>query len=116
MGARMQADNISLFPTVSRAGRYGSRRVCTVRGAGGELAVVLCSVSATGAFVETEGSMLIGSSVTLLHPEAGGIAARVARVARDGAALAFTPGEQATTFALAAMCADMTIRARRDDV
>ena len=71
---------------------------------------MLRNISVAGAFVETERVFSIGDTIMLLHPEAGEISAGVVRLARDGAALAFTLGEQAATFALSAICADMTIR------
>lgn len=75
----------------------------------GEYPAILRRVSAAGAFVETSPVIGIDDDVVLLHPEAGQIRGRAVRLARDGAAIAFTFGEQAATFALAAICAEMTV-------
>jgi hypothetical protein len=111
----MHADNIRHFPASPPAKRCRGDRRCTLRAHGGDIAVVLRNVSAAGAFVETGDAVPVGSRVLLVHPEAGPIEARVTRVADDGAALAFNVGVRASTFALAAICADMTVRAGRDD-
>lgn len=107
----MQASNIRQFPRRPGFRSPVSRRRCKLRTGNGDLMVVLRSVSAAGAFVEIEGTVALDASVVLMHPEAGQISAQVARVGREGAALTFDVGPQATTFALAAMCADMTVRA-----
>ena len=107
----MHADNIRNFPERRVDLRYASNRRCTLRVDGSEYDGMLRNISAAGAFVETQRALGIDEIVTLLHPEAGQISARVVRLARDGAALAFAAGEHAATFALSAICADMTIRA-----
>lgn len=106
----MHADNVRQFPDRRTGPRYESGRRCALRIDGAEHPGTLRNVSAAGAFVETARPVAVGDILTLLHPEAGQIAAHVTRVAADGAALAFTVGEHAVTFALAAICADMTVR------
>ena len=111
----MQADNIRQFPRAPQ-GRPNGRARCTVRATGRDIPAVLRSVSALGAYVETDpGAIAVDTTVMLLHPEAGQIAARVDRVSGRGATLAFMVGQHAATFALAALCAAMTMRARPDD-
>jgi hypothetical protein len=111
----MHADNIRQFQASAPANRRRGGRRCTLRAHGSDIAVLLRNISAAGAFVETGDDVPVGSRVLLVHPEAGTIDARVTRIADDGAALAFTIGERASTFALAAICADMTVRAGCDD-
>jgi hypothetical protein len=68
----------------------------------------LRSVSARGAFLETNARPPLGRRVSLQHPEAGTIAASVSSVAPDGIQLAFAGDGAAIAFALAAIGADMT--------
>lgn len=110
----MHADNIRYIPVRGARPDRIAGRPCALRVGGAEIVGTLRNVSAAGAFVEIDRSIDIDEVVTLLHPEAGQIRGRVVRIARDGAALAFTVGEQATTFALAAMCSDMTVRTGGD--
>lgn len=104
----MISNNIREFP-LHNAARIRSGRFCTLHAAGEDLSVSLRDVSAAGAFVETEHVLRIDEQVVLSHPIAGAIRARVVRVGRDGAALRFVVGEDAATFALASLCAGMTI-------
>jgi hypothetical protein len=68
----------------------------------------LRSVSAVGAFLETNARPELGSVVALRHPEAGEIAAVVHGTSRDGIELRFECGEKSVAFALAAITADMS--------
>jgi len=102
----MIGNNISEFPRRHAAVRSG--RFCTLHVAGMEIGAALRDVSAAGAFIETDHVFHIDEPVILSHPLAGTIRARVVRVGRDGAALRFTAGEDAATFALASLCAGMT--------
>lgn len=106
----MYADTIRFFPNRRRNSRHASTGRCALQVRGSEHAGTIRNISAAGAFVETECAVSIDEFVTLVHPEAGQLQARVVRIARDGAALAFTLSEQAATFALSAICANMTVR------
>ncbi|HEX8379180.1 MAG TPA: PilZ domain-containing protein [Allosphingosinicella sp.] len=68
----------------------------------------LRSVSASGAFLETNARPALGDRVELRHPEAGAIRATVRSLAPDGVELGFVFGEDSVAFALAAIAADMT--------
>ena len=68
----------------------------------------LRSIDATGAVVETSLKLALGASVTLRHPDAGEIAARVSAVATDAVTIGFDLGERSVAFALAAVAADMS--------
>lgn len=68
----------------------------------------LRSVSAAGAFLETNARPALGEAVSLAHPEAGAIGGRVEAVHVDGVALSFAGDEAACAFALAAITADMS--------
>ena len=68
----------------------------------------LRTIDATGAVVETSVKPALGASVSLRHPDAGEIAARVAAVAADSITIGFEVGPQSVAFALAAIAADMS--------
>ena len=68
----------------------------------------LRTVSATGAFLETNARPAVGTTVELRHPEAGAIQATVRAVGSDGVELGFACSEQSVAFALAAIAADMS--------
>lgn len=68
----------------------------------------LRSVSAAGAFLETNARPSLGAAVSLRHPEAGSIDGRVNAVHSDGIALSFAGDEEACAFAFAAIAADMS--------
>ncbi len=99
--------NIREFPRPSAAMRAG--RSCTVRTDAAEVGAFLRDISAAGVFIETDHHLSIDDDVVVSHPVAGSIRARVTRVGKDGAALAFPSGDDAATFALASLCAGMTI-------
>jgi hypothetical protein len=69
---------------------------------------LLRTVSATGAFLETNARPQLGSDVELHHPEAGAIAAVVTAVSSRGIEIAFHFGEESVAFALSAIAADMS--------
>ncbi len=76
--------------------------------AGDAAPAALRTVSASGAFLETNIRPEPGSRVELHHPEAGAIEGLVESLCADGVRLAFTPTEQSVAFALAAIAADMS--------
>jgi hypothetical protein len=76
--------------------------------ADGPAPAALRTVSASGAFLETNLRPALGDSVELRHPEAGAIAATVRALADDGIELGFARGEASVAFALAAIAADMS--------
>ena len=68
----------------------------------------LRSLSATGAFLETNARPAVGAAVELRHPEAGRIDAVVRSLSPEGVELGFAYGEASVGFALAAIAADMS--------
>lgn len=89
------------------ASRWRRRRMCILV-AGAPAPAALRSISASGAFLETNARPRLGEPVELRHPEAGAIAATVRSLAPEGVELAFAFGETSVAFALAAIAADMT--------
>lgn len=89
------------------ASRWRRRRMCVLI-AGAPAPAALRSVSASGAFLETNARPALGEAVQLRHPEAGAIAAVVSSLAPDGVELAFARTEASVAFALAAIAADMS--------
>jgi len=89
------------------ASRWRRRRMCVLI-ADHPAPAALRSVSASGAFLETNARPPLGATVELHHPEAGGISGRVSAVADDGIALVFACGEPSVAFAMAAIAADMS--------
>lgn len=89
------------------ASRWRRRRMCILV-ADGPAPAALRTVSASGAFLETNLRPALGDSVELRHPEAGAIAATVRALADDGIELGFARGEASVAFALAAIAADMS--------
>lgn len=100
--------NIREFPRSNRK-TVSAGRSCTVRTDKTEVDAFLRDISAAGVFVEMDHQLSIDDNVVVSHPVAGSIRARVIRVGKDGAALAFPSGEDAATFALSSLCAGMTI-------
>ena len=76
--------------------------------AGAPAPAALRTISASGAFLETNARPALGDSVELRHPEAGAIDATVRSLGPDGVELAFPFGEESVAFALAAIAADMS--------
>lgn len=68
----------------------------------------LREISGAGALIETHLRPELGSSVSLRHPEAGTIDAKVIGHDKEGVRLAFDRGEAAIAFALTAITADMS--------
>jgi hypothetical protein len=89
------------------ASRWRRRRMCLLAGPQPAPAA-LRSVSASGAFLETNARPALGTQVTLAHPEAGSIIGEVSAFAEDGVALRFVEGEASVAFALAAITSDMS--------
>ncbi len=102
MGARFELTADAAMTT-----RWRQRRMC-VLACGAEYPAGLRSVSAGGAFVETNARPALGDAVTLHHPEAGRVGGTVDAVHADGVALRFAGDEAAMAFALAAIAADMS--------
>ncbi|HYW15051.1 MAG TPA: hypothetical protein VE891_02715 [Allosphingosinicella sp.] len=89
------------------ATRWRRRRMCILV-AGAAAPAALRTVSASGAFLETNARPALGASVELRHPEAGAIAATVRGIGPDGVELAFHCSEASVAFALTAIAADMS--------
>lgn len=98
---------LSKAKATNMATRWRRRRMCVLIGDGPSPAA-LRSVSATGAFLETNARPELGRVVELRHPEAGTIAGTVRSVAHDGVAIGFECSERSVGFALAAIAADMS--------
>jgi hypothetical protein len=97
----------SLGGAAIMATRWRRRQMCVLV-ADTPAPAALRSVSATGAFLETNARPALGRSVELRHPDAGTIAGIVRSVAQDGVAISFDYGEVSVGFALAAIAADMS--------
>jgi hypothetical protein len=89
------------------ATRWRRRRMCVLV-ADAPAPAALRTIDATGAVVETSVKPALGASVSLRHPDAGEINARVAAVAADSITIGFDVGPQSVAFALAAIAADMS--------
>ena len=89
------------------ASRWRRRRLCVLI-AGDPAPAALRTISASGAFLETNARPALGAAVELRHPEAGAIGAIVRSLAPDGVELGFPLGETSVAFALAAIAADMS--------
>lgn len=89
------------------ATKWRRRTMCVLLAADAAPAA-LRSVSATGAFLETNARPATGSKVELHHPEAGAIAATVRALRDDGVELGFACSEASMAFALSAIAADMS--------
>ena len=89
------------------ASRWRRRRMCLLV-AESPAPAALRSINAAGAVVETSLKPALGAAVTLRHPDAGEIAARVCAVSADAVTIGFDLGERSVAFALAAVAADMS--------
>jgi hypothetical protein len=89
------------------ASRWRRRPMCVLV-ADLPVPAALRTVSALGAFLETNARPAPGARVALLHPEAGTIEAEVDALALDGVSLRFACTERSVAFALAAIAADMS--------
>jgi hypothetical protein len=76
--------------------------------AGAPVPAALRTVSASGAFLETNARPDLGAPVELRHPEAGSIEATVRGIAPDGVEIGFHCSEASVAFALTAIAADMS--------
>ncbi len=91
--------------SVSTANRWRQRRMCalvTTEVAPG----CLRSVSARGAFLETNARPTLGGHATLHHPDAGAIDAIIVGHDADGVRLAFDYDADSVGFALGVIAAD----------
>lgn len=95
------------FTGAAMASRWRRRPMCVLI-ADHPAPAGLRTVSASGAFLETNARPPLGSAVELHHPEAGAIAGIVRAAADDGISIAFDCGEHSVAFALAAITADMS--------
>lgn len=102
MGARAE-----LSVKTAMTSRWRQRRMCALS-CGETFPAALRSVSAAGAFLETNARPALGATVSLRHPEAGTIGGRVDALHADGIALTFASDEAACAFALAAIASDMS--------
>ena len=102
MGARRR-----FISATAMASRYRRRRMCVLIH---DLPVpaALRDVCATGAFLETNARVPLGTEVELHHPEAGAISGIVRSVSTGGVQVSFRCNEQSVAFALAAITADMS--------
>ena len=95
------------FTSAAMASRWRRRPMCVLI-ADHPAPAGLRTVSATGAFLETNARPAVGRTVELHHPEAGAIAGTVLGMSEDGISIAFDCGEHSVAFALAAITADMS--------
>ena len=89
------------------ASPWRRRRMCVLI-ADLPVPALLRTVSATGAFLETNARPQLGCDVELHHPEAGAISAVVSALSNRGIEITFNFGEESVAFALAAIAADMS--------
>ena len=89
------------------ASRWRRRRMCVLVHEQPAPAA-LREVSATGAFLETNLRLDIGTRIALHHPEAGAIDGVVRSIAHDGIGIDFDFNIRSVGFALAAIAADMS--------
>jgi hypothetical protein len=89
------------------ASPWRRRRMCVLV-AGKAAPAALRTVSARGAFLETNVRPAPGSRVELHHPEAGAIEGMVEAIGADGIRIGFACTEHSVAFALAAIAADMS--------
>lgn len=89
------------------ATRWRRRRMCVLI-ADAPTPAALRTIDATGAVVEISVKPTLGAAVSLRHPDAGEISARVVAVATDSVTIGFDLGPQSVAFALAAIAADMS--------
>ncbi len=68
----------------------------------------LRAIDGTGAVIETILKPELGAAVSLRHPDAGEIAARVTAIACDSVTIGFEVGAPSVAFAIAAIAADMS--------
>ena len=96
------------FPSKqSMASRWRRRRMCILI-ADRPAPAALKDISGRGAVVETRAKVGIGCAVTLQHPEAGTIGAKVIGHGDGTLRLAFARTEASVAFAMAAIASDMT--------
>ena len=89
------------------ASPWRRRRPCLILARGTHMAA-LTEISGRGATLECSAALDLGDTITLAHPEAGRIEARVEALTSKGISIAFEPGGAAMAFALAAITADMS--------
>jgi hypothetical protein len=87
--------------------RWRRRRMCVLV-ADAPAPAALRAIDATHAVIETSVRPELGAAVSLRHPDAGEIAARITAVAADSVTIGFDVGPASVAFALAAIAADMS--------
>lgn len=89
------------------ATRWRRRRMCVLV-ADAPAPAALRTIDATRAVIETSLRLELGAAVSLRHPDAGEIAARVTAIASDSVTIGFEVGPLSVAFAIAAIAADMS--------
>ena len=93
------------------ASRWRRRQVCAlIDGDGRQWQVALRMIDGRGARLEGGPPPALGTSVELVHPEAGAIGATVSEIGTGCFRIRFDDSERAVAYALAAIAADMTRR------
>lgn len=90
------------------APRYWANGQCIIRTSDGPVAGRLRDISAAGAFIETLHGIAVDTAVSLEHPAAGRVDARVARQTDDGISLSFALSDSTVTFALKVIAAEIS--------
>jgi hypothetical protein len=96
------------FPNKHRMATPWRRRRMCILIADRPAPAALREVSGRGAVIETRAKVEIGRAVSLHHPDAGTIPAKVIGLEAGAVRLAFEMGERAMAFAMAAIASDMT--------
>jgi hypothetical protein len=96
------------FPNKHRMATPWRRRRMCILIADKPSPAALREISGRGATIETRARVDIGSAVSLHHPDAGTIPAKVIGLEVGAVRLAFAKGERAMAFALAAIASDMS--------
>jgi hypothetical protein len=88
--------------------RYSVSSGCLFDIAGDSHGGTLVEVSASGAFIETNLRLALGTLVVLSHETGGRICGSVVRLAPEGFGMAFDLGEPSVTFALRTIAGSMS--------
>src|ERR1700761_2304355 len=96
------------FPTKHRMATPWRRRRMCILIADKPSPAALREISGKGATIETRARVDIGRAVSLHHPDAGLIPAKVIGIDAGAIRLAFDKNERSVAFALAAIASDMS--------